>query len=101
MAYIIGLDLGQAQDFSAVVMVEQVLTPPAQPLYEVRWLYRWPLGTAYPVIIRTLAATLSRPPLVGRHVLLADYTGVGRPVVDQLRQQGLECQAISLHGGTA
>ena len=33
--YLVGLDLGQAQDYSALVIVDQVLTPPAQPLYEV------------------------------------------------------------------
>jgi hypothetical protein len=99
MAYIVGIDLGQAQDYSALAIVEQVLQPPAQPLYEVRWLYRWELGTPYPRMLRGLAATLARPPLVGRQTLLVDHTGCGRPIVDTIRQQGLACQAVSLHGG--
>ena len=40
--YFVGLDLGQAQDYSALAIVEQVLMPPAQPVYEARHLFRWP-----------------------------------------------------------
>jgi hypothetical protein len=95
----VGLDLGQSTDFSALVIVEQTLAPPAQPLYAVRWLHRWELGTPYPTILRSVVATLARPPLVGRSELIVDHTGCGRPIVDQLRQAGLSLIAVSLHGG--
>ena len=52
-----------------------------------------------PVIIRGLECTLARPPLLGKYMLLVDHTGCGRPVVDQIRHRGLECLAVSLHGG--
>ena len=97
--YLVGLDLGQTHDFSALVVVEEQPTPPAPPLYAVRVLHRWPLQTAYPVIIRQTAALMTRPPLAGTSTLLVDHTGCGRPVVDALRQTGLECLAVSLHGG--
>jgi len=99
--YLVGLDLGQAQDSSALVIVEQLYTPPAQPTYAVRHLHRWELGTSYPAIVRALDATLGRPPLVGRSTLLVDKTGVGAAVVDQIRQTGLECLGVSVHGGDA
>jgi hypothetical protein len=97
--YIVGLDLGQSQDFSALVIVEQTLVPPAQPLYAVRWLHRWELGTPYPTILRSVEATLARPPLAGRSELIVDHTGCGRPIADQLRQAGMTLIAVSLHGG--
>ena len=99
MTYLVGLDLGQAQDYSALVIVEQQQAPPAPPLYAVRHLHRWALGSPYPRITQDLAATLARPPLTGRTALVVDHTGCGRPVVDHLRQAGLELIAVSLHGG--
>src|SRR5262249_40901883 len=99
MSFVLGLDLGQSMDYSALVVVEQILAPPAQPVYEVPLLFRWELGTPYPAIIRTLERTLARPPLAGYSDLVADHTGCGRPVVDQLRQVPLTVQAVSLHGG--
>jgi hypothetical protein len=99
MPYYVGLDLGQAQDFSALVIIEQTLAPPAQPLYAVRWLHRWELGTPYPQVMHSLQDTLARPPLHGRSELIVDHTGCGRPVVDALRQAGLTLIAVSLHGG--
>jgi hypothetical protein len=97
--YFVGLDLGQSQDHSALVIIEQTLAPPAHPCYGVRWLHRWELGTPYPTILRSLHVTLARPPLVGRSELIVDHTGCGRPIVDQLRQGGLSLIAVSLHGG--
>src|SRR5262245_47167748 len=90
MSFVVGLDLGQSMDHSAVVVVEQILAPPAQPVYEVPLIHRWELGTPYPQIIRTLERTLARPPLAGQSALVVDHTGCGRPVVDQLRQAGLD-----------
>jgi hypothetical protein len=100
MAYVVGLDLGQVHDHSALMVIEQRsdTTPPA---YDVRFLFRWALGSSYPAIERAVARLLHRPPLVGNATLLVDYTGVGRPIVDELRQIGLDLQAITIHGGDA
>jgi hypothetical protein len=99
VSFLVGLDLGQAQDFSALVVVDQQPVPLAQCTYAVRHLSRWPLDTSYPRIVQDLKVLLARPPLVGRHALVADHTGCGRAVVDQLRQAGLALTAVSLHGG--
>ena len=88
MALTLGLDLGQAQDYSALVLVGQRPTDPAPRPYVVAMLHRWPLGTPYPVIIEHTVATMRRPQVrQGQATLLVDYTGVGRAVVDSVRQR--------------
>jgi hypothetical protein len=87
--YLIGLDLGQARDYSALAVVERVenaLTDRAgRPLsrYAVRHLLRWPLHTSYTAVAADLAALVRTPPL-RRPVVVVDQTGVGRAVVDLL-----------------
>jgi len=53
MAFIIGLDLGQSMDYSALVVVECQGT--VSPHYAVRHLHRWPLQTSYPSIVQDVA----------------------------------------------
>jgi hypothetical protein len=87
--YLIGLDLGQARDYSALAVVERVenaLTDRAgRPLsrYAVRHLLRWPLHTSYTAVAADLAGLVRTPPL-RRPVVVVDQTGVGRAVVDLL-----------------
>src|SRR5689334_12451769 len=75
--YIIGLDLGQAQDYSALAIVEQ-----QSDQHDVVELRRWRLGTPYPEIVADVAALRETPALKGHCALVVDATGVGRPVVD-------------------
>src|SRR5262245_5640335 len=85
----VGLDLGQAQDYTAVA----VLTRPRltggergdalKPPYAVPHLHRFPLGTPYPRIVERVVELLRTPQLRGSFVV-ADQTGVGRAVVDML-----------------
>lgn len=88
MGWILGLDLGQAADRSALVIAEQPhLKRPRT--YCVRHLERFELGTPYPSVVNRLKEILKRPEL--KHSLLAvDMTGVGRPVVDLLKQADLD-----------
>jgi hypothetical protein len=106
--YVVGLDLGQAQDYSALVVVDRqqppshgaVLghkAPPAK--YAVRFIKRWQLGTPYPVIVTEVAELLTHPPLVEGSRLLIDQTGCGRPVLDMFKKDGLRPIGISIHGG--
>jgi hypothetical protein len=108
MDFLAGLDLGQSIDYSALVLVERqqppkddlVLgskRPPAR--YAVRGITRWQLGTPYPVIVRELTDRLSQWPLLDNTKLIVDYTGVGRPLVDMLKQANLWPVAVSIHGG--
>ena len=97
MPFLVGLDLGQAADYSALVLVESQGT--VAPTYAVRYLQRWPLQTAYPVIVADVAALLADPALRGQSTLVADQTGCGRPVIDMLVQATLAPIAVSIHGG--
>ena len=91
-AYCIGLDLGQAGDFTALAVVQHTpvsaLGQPAR--YACRHLQRWPIGTPYPAIadalkqLATTAGTRGDLPLVGAR-LVVDATGVGKAAVDLFR----------------
>jgi hypothetical protein len=85
--YFAGLDLGQAQDFSALAVLERVKRPdPARPdrevnHYAVRELRRWPLGTSYTVICADVVSRYASGPLTDS-TLAVDRTGVGAGVID-------------------
>jgi len=86
--YVIGLDLGQSSDYTALAVLERPAPPepPARrekPIYSLRHLVRFALGTPYTTIVPEvagLASSLRGSPLV------VDHTGVGRALVDLLRK---------------
>lgn len=80
-----GLDLGQTHDSTALAVLEHQLTPGQPIVYHIRHLQRWPLGTAYPVIVDDVAALHSQAPLADASIVV-DGTGAGRPVVDLFRR---------------
>ena len=89
--YHVGLDLGQASDPTALVILarpaaQDVAAARLPPVYEVPHLRRWPLGTSYPAIVADVGKLLARPELAGA-VLVVDQTGVGRPVVDFFKKE--------------
>lgn len=91
-SYHVGLDLGQAADFTAIAVAEW--TPGA---LNVRHLQRFQLGTVYPVIVDEVAGLMSRLPEYPE--LAVDATGVGRPVVDLITARGLRPYAVTITGG--
>lgn len=95
--YFIGLDLGQASDYSALIVIQRLIEA-GESVYHVRRLERI-RGEAYPDISQKVLAVMRSPALAGKTDLVVDQTGVGRPVVDLLRQEGLSLQAVSIHGG--
>src|SRR5262245_15634737 len=109
--YFMGLDLGQARDFTALAVLERPLVqpgdPPSQrrPAYALRHLHRFPLGTPYPEVAREVVRLLRTPPLPGA-LLTVDQTGVGRAVVDMLAdalRDNVTCAfcPVTLTGGHA
>lgn len=94
MAFTLGVDLGKAQDPTALAIIE-----PQRPTLHLRYLERLALGTPYPVVIEHIAGLLERPPLNGRTRLVVDATGVGAPVVDDMREAGLEPVAVVITSG--
>ena len=78
--YVVGLDLGQSVDYSAISIIE------AHEEYLVRYLSRWKLGTPYPKIVEDVEKLMSQLPTGDTLPILAiDQTGVGAPVVDMFR----------------
>jgi hypothetical protein len=94
--FYLGVDLGQSQDPTAVVLVEreQVTLPEIDPesyeriidyVYHVKGTRRLKLGTPYPEIVRQVTSIASMLPGPRQLTYVVDATGVGRPVVDLLR----------------
>ncbi len=89
--YWVGLDLGQANDYTAVVGArrrrEQDAKDPKKTVnhYDIAQLKRYPLGTPYPTIVEEVTSRLKQPPYLGNVRLIIDGTGVGRGVVDLFR----------------
>jgi hypothetical protein len=102
--YFIGLDLGQSQDFTAVAVLERterkgdwdpvVFAWRKEADLRLRHVERMALGTPYPEVVERVRALTHARELAGRCRLMVDATGVGRPVVDLLRQADLECCRI-------
>jgi len=98
--FIFGLDLGQKRDFTALAIIERVISEEGERKYHLRHLERFKLGTTYPVIIRKIIDLLLREELKQGAYLVIDSTGVGLPVVDLLRQEGLNPIDITITAGT-
>jgi hypothetical protein len=82
-AFVLGLDLGQTTDYTALAVGELVPTKPVQVL--IRHLERLPKQTPYPVQVATVGEKVERVKDLGRTLLVVDQTGVGRAVVDSFR----------------
>jgi len=117
MKFYVGLDLGQSNDYTALAVVEKIEREGGGDLdrdLHLRHLERYPLRTPYPDMVARVAALVGDPQLrrthfdsrLGRRVLdepelFVDATGVGRPVVDLLKAQGLSYKAITITGGNS
>lgn len=98
--FFVGLDLGQAQDYTALVVLERVKER-GRRHYHLRHIERFPLGTSYPAIVERVKAMLRAEPIAGKTVLIVDKTGVGAPVVDMFKAAGLTPMAVTITGGNS
>lgn len=109
--YLVGLDLGQAINHTAIAVLERAVVPleqsPAthewstETRYAFRHLEQLPLGIEYPDMVQHVRQLLCRPELADRSTLVVDATGPGRPVKDMLRQARLpaDIMAVSITSG--
>jgi hypothetical protein len=123
--YLFGLDLGQTNDYTAVVALErlqevtteQVFTGRDRTIayssdwearrtardatYHLLHLERLPLGMSYPAMVDRVKALVLAPEVEGRYALVIDQSGVGRPVFDLFHKAGLDAYGVTITGGTA
>jgi hypothetical protein len=109
--YVIGLDLGQKQDHSAIAVMERIRTVYQErdrvtwePLEDTRTalthVERLPLGIPYPEVADRVCELLGSGAMAGRSTLVVDETGVGAPVVDMLRRRATwPVAAVTITGG--
>ena len=115
ICFVVGVDLGQARDFSTIVISEVNFAPrvhfaqdaPGEVRREqiihhrLRHVERIPLGTSYPAICDRVAQVMVTVPAMPRQpVLVADATGCGRPVMDMMRKMDLEPLAVTITAGS-
>ena len=91
----LGLDLGQANDYTAIAVVQE-----AGDDLHVRHLERF-RHTLYPDVADRVEALLGSPPLKGASELVIDATGVGPAVTDIFTKRGRAFKAVKIHGGDA
>ena len=111
-----GLDLGQAQDYTALTALEKKLIKTdikrdylevlpditvagSGKEYHLRHVERFPLGTTYPAIVSKLQDRIDAINLGEKYMVVVDATGVGRPVVDLMRKNNIRCTPVSFTAG--
>jgi hypothetical protein len=99
--YTLGIDIGKANDPTALALIEHPLVQ--KPVYQVRALHRFRLGTPYPTLVERIMGRLSEKPLAGLTRVAIDSTGVGAPVVDLFKSQRRpsDIYAITITSGTS
>jgi hypothetical protein len=102
--WVVGLDIGQRRDYSAIAVLEHsqettTLRDPAtydfirRSTIRLRHVERVRLGTPFASVVDRVAEIVNHPRLAGC-TLVVDATGVGAPVVELLRAANLPCRLI-------
>jgi hypothetical protein len=94
-----GLDLGQANDYTAIAVIEAT-TSNGGDLLLVRHLERF-RHTLYPDVADRVGTLMDSPELSGKAELAIDATGVGPAVTDIFAKRGRSFKAVKIHGGDA
>ena len=99
--YVVGVDLGQSHDPTAIAIVRRIDDVTGKPKFQVGHLERLPLGTPYPGVVAHVGRLLARKPLRDNAELVIDYTGVGRPVFDMFVGSGISPIGVTITAGDA
>jgi hypothetical protein len=125
--FLVGLDLGQAVDHTAIAVAEVLHVPTGEQegvpgvvgqsrsgavvpitrektrkVFNIRHLERFELGLSYPQMAADVVALLRREPLKsGDTTLIMDRGSIGRPVSDLIELADLSCNMalVTSHGG--
>lgn len=114
--FIMGVDLGLTQDYTAIAIAERTTIETGKSLqtwergeyydkaetanlYQVRHLERPALRTSYPDVVARCGDLLRHPSLTKQCTLVVDATGVGRPVMQLLEAERLAPVGVVITGG--
>ncbi|QPM89118.1 hypothetical protein [Pseudooceanicola algae] len=104
--YQIAADLGQANDYSAVVVIKDEALPTVASSRVVIGPRRRTVvyadrfrGVSYVDVVDHLIRLRNAPPFGGKSELAIDGTSIGRVVSDMLWEQGVDHKAIQMTGG--
>jgi hypothetical protein len=103
--FALGLDLGQARDYSALSIVQRTIKADPQrsgavvpdelkfapPVYHLLHLQRWPLHSSYVEVCRDVKDLLHEvfPGNEKKPYVVIDYVGPGRVVLDMFKENGI------------
>jgi len=118
--FIFCLDLGQANDWTALLILErkQMVTTEwisedplviqardlrekqtyEDAIYHLRYIERM-RNIPYPVVVERTKKVIEHPEIEGRYMLVMDQSGVGRPVYDLFKKAGLQAVGVTITGG--
>ncbi len=113
MQFYLGVDFGSQQDYSAFALVRQNQVVKVKQNgfggisyedialeYQLLFLERIELGTAYHRIVDRIGGILRDEDLRGETMVVPDATGVGVPIIQMMRERGVTPMTpISIHGG--
>jgi hypothetical protein len=98
--YFCGLDLGQQQDYSALVILERRGHTPQNYKFDCRHLHRWQLKTGFPEIVadtvRWMNSEAVNKGARERTTLAVDKTGVGAPVTDLFQREKMHARLVPI-----
>jgi hypothetical protein len=108
-AIFFGLDIGRAQDYSALSIISRRwYSSAAQDIdpnrmvsrYFVMYMRRFELNTPYEIVENEVARLWQMPEMMGsRNWALGDMTGVGAPVMEAIRKKKVPMIGIVITGG--
>lgn len=104
MDLVIGVDIGQKRDPTAVCVAEteeRRIDGRAEVHFLIRHMERLPLGTPYPNVARRTGQIISKlkQKTGSEPRLYVDATGVGQPIVDLLDERGVRAVACYFNHG--
>ncbi len=105
LAYFAGLDLGQAQDYTALAILERRGFTKETWTYTCKHLQRWPLRTSFQTIVADTARMMNSQQMHQgdkQPTLAVDATGLGAPVVDLFKSERMAAtlEPIQITGGS-
>jgi hypothetical protein len=111
------VDLGTMRDPTAVTIISRGMSPVSefdranrfldaegqpkryQSLYRMRYMERFPLGMDYPSQVERIRSMLTHQELIRKTTLIVDATGVGLPVLQMMKEQGMNPIGIWITAG--